>query len=479
MENLVRYLLIILLLVTPVWATHEGDSGLKFCAGGYDDGRACTVDADCWLDEDLTVASTCETTDWNVEPGTMIAPTDPDFESGADPAMSAAAGFIHTGESDLICGSRNCVPSRCDLATNTCYDDGEDCNVDQDCSRCHTYGWQCVTNADCSSAGKMAIVDDNLMYCDEGGVVRTLTKTQYNSTIAGYEILGDISFLAWQDMIIDINNSTQRGTLRLVPKDFVGGNTAAVNITCPSSSDTAAANLAVCDPDGTALIGLYGATSGYADNDGFSIGYWGEALGAQISVYETAPLSFTTDGKLSGNTMVLEADGDLTTPANITASGNISDDSPWLLVTKTTDGGNSACTSGCTVYNAGSKETWGETGTEDADAKGTGLAWDSANHEVDVTLAGDYKVTVTEMVALGGLNNWNAIIIHSTTDGATFATENTCKVDPPAAHTIGYNSCVAFIDNMASGDEIRVESYGYFNNATKAGSTIEVEWLGP
>ena len=115
-----RYLLIILLLVTPVWATHEGDSGLKFCAGGYDDGRACTVDADCWLDEDLTVASTCETTDWNVEPGTMIAPTDPDFESGADPAMSAAAGFIHTGESDLICGSRNCVPSRCDLATNTC-----------------------------------------------------------------------------------------------------------------------------------------------------------------------------------------------------------------------------------------------------------------------------------------------------------------------------------------------------------------------
>jgi len=77
------------------------------------------------------------------------------------------------------------------------------------------------------------------------------------------------------------------------------------------------------------------------------------------------------------------------------------------------------------------------------------------------------------------LNTFNVIIIHSTTDGATFATENTCKVDPPAAHTIGHNSCVAFIDNMASGDEIRVESYGYFNNKTKAGSTIEVEWLGP
>jgi len=374
-----------LALASLTWATHEGLSGLKFCTGGFDDGRPCTVDADCWLDEDLTEASTCETLDWNVEPGAMLSPTDPDFESGVDPAISAAAGFVHSGSGNLICGSQDCIPAACNLTTNTCYNDGEDCNVNLDCSRCHIYGWQCVVDADCSSAGKMAIVNDDLMYCDEDGTVRTLAKTQYNSTIGGFEILGDTSTNAFEDMAIDINNSTQRGTLRLGPKAAAGGTpTAAGNVTCPLTEDTGDINLAVCDPDNTVRSCLYTAGTGYASNDGFCFDYYGSVIGGLVSVYETAPLTFTTDAKDSANSMVLEADGDLTTPADITASGNISDDSPWLLVTKTTDGGNSACTSGCTVYNAGSKETWGETGTESADAKGTGLAWGAA-HEVEVT----------------------------------------------------------------------------------------------
>jgi hypothetical protein len=270
--------------------------------------------------------------DWNVEPGTMLSPTDPDFESGVDPALSAAAGFIHTGSGNLICGSRNCVPSRCDLATNTCYDDGEDCNVDQDCSRCHTYGWQCVTNEDCSSAGKMAIVNDKVMYCDEDGVVRTVAKAgavaTYNTPLSMWEIIGNDSFGVWQDMIIDINESSQRGQLRLVPKNSSGGtDSASVQVTCPTTTDTAAINLSVCDPDATVRSCLYTDATGYGSNDGFCMDYYGEVLGGLITVYETAPLTFTTDAKLSANSMVLEADGDLTLPGTL---------SPLTLTSATT-----------------------------------------------------------------------------------------------------------------------------------------------
>ncbi len=476
-----RFLSLLLVMCMATWtmAFHETGPSQNHCSGGYDDGLTCTTLAtsstECWFDEDGDTYGDCIAVDWAVKPGDLVSPTDPDFVAGTDTPLSAGRSFVHTGSLALTCGTSSCGGNSC--VQGLCSGSTDECLVNSDCSRCADTGYQCQTAADCSSAGRMAIVDDDLMYCDEDGAVRTLAKTQYNSIIGGYEILGDTGIDAFEDMVIDINEATQRGTLRLVPKVLAAGtHTAAVNVTCPLTADTASINLATCDPDAIVRSCLYTDSTGYASNDGFCFDYYGAVIGGLISVYETAPLTFTTDAKLSANSMVLEADGDLTTPADIAASGNISDDSPWLLVTKTTDGGTNKCTSGCTVYGADTKVPWGTTGTEDADAKGTGLAWDSANHEVDVTLAGDYKVTVTEMVALGGLNNNHTLIIWSN-DGSDVI-ENSCKVDPPVT-TIGYNSCVAFIDNMASGEMIRVESYGYFNVHTDAGSTIEVEWLGP